>query len=1115
MEVLGFKAKSKIALLVVLVLSFGLAALYGLLKPVSNGCNMTYMYPTYIPIQMTSSAAAAPAKYGLYLYHEGWKTIDFKEHVQKLSGIPVLFIPGNGGSYKQVRSLAAESDRAYKVGPLERTFYEEARLTPEEGGEEDMDVAGFELRNQYNSRLDWFAVDLEGEHSAMDSAVLEQHTQYVVRCIHRILDQYEESFKAREKEGAATSVTLPKSVILVGHSMGGFVARAAVVDPLLRKSAVETIITLSSPHQQPPVALQPSYGHYFRHVNREWRKGYEVQTTAAGHYLSGPALSNVVVISISGGYNDYQVRTKYESLDGIVPPTHGFMISSTGMKNVWLSMEHQVILWCNQLVIQVSHTLLSLTDSRTGQPFSDTQIRLAIFSRMLRSAIPQSFNWRKQSQLSQQSMHAPTRDVKDRTESLYIPAACPSNVHWSDDGLERDLYIQTTTVTVLAMDGRRRWLDIQKLGSNGRSHFMFVTNLAPCSGVRLHLWPDKRNSTSDLPACIRIHEVTSRMVLIPSGPAPRQIEPGSQTEQAPPSAILRLGPKDMRGFRFLTISVAPRPSISGRPPPAVSMAVGQFFNPAKGEREISPWSPSLSGYSHKDLSWKEDHPLALNLSFTSSLGLLPVKFSLKTAGCGIKSSGLPDEQAGDIDNSKLCKLRCFPPVAFAWDETAGLHVFTDLYSDKIVVDSSPSLWSSPRSSEKTSVMLVVDPHCSYSSAMTVSVTAVASRFLLVYTSQIIGFSIVVIFFALMRQACAWDRNLPIPSMLKALESNLRFPIPFIYLAIAPIGLSLLVGFWISQPSPSFASFTIVSVVCYFLANGFIAILILTSQFAFYGAALLHIFIKKRFQWGGKTSQWFVNISSGFCSWKVVRVIRANPLMVTALAAITLACLVHPGLGLLVLLLSHALCCHTALCSFLTASFRSHARRHELFDYKKDGNGGPDKLTFKRDGISNQNFSSEDTCSNSPDSSKSFGETQLEIFHHRHGLFILHLVATLMFGPSFVTWLERIGTDHSFPWVLDSALSTGVILHGIFTSNPQFNSFLVSLPPIRNLEVRMHLLYLFAGYYSYLSSLALAPYREFYVMAAVGYTSIGLTLLQRWNKEKGDAHFVNRKHSHRH
>lgn len=51
---------------------------------------------------------------------------------------------------------------------------------------------------------------------------------------------------------------------------------------------------------------------------------------------------------------------------------------------------------------------------------------------------------------------------------------------------------------------------------------MFVTNLAPGSGVRLHLWPEKRNSTSESPIK-RVLEVTSRMVRIPSGPAPRQV----------------------------------------------------------------------------------------------------------------------------------------------------------------------------------------------------------------------------------------------------------------------------------------------------------------------------------------------------------------------------------------------------------------------------------------------------------------------------------------------------------------------------------------------------------------------------------------------------------------
>lgn len=58
---------------------------------------------------------------------------------------------------------------------------------------------------------------------------------------------------------------------------------------------------------------------------------------------------------------------------------------------------------------------------------------------------------------------------------------------------------------------------------NGKCHFVFVTNLVPCSGVRLHLWPEKGNSASDLPLTKRVLEVTSKMVKIPSGPAPRQV----------------------------------------------------------------------------------------------------------------------------------------------------------------------------------------------------------------------------------------------------------------------------------------------------------------------------------------------------------------------------------------------------------------------------------------------------------------------------------------------------------------------------------------------------------------------------------------------------------------
>lgn len=80
--------------------------------------------------------------------------------------------------------MAAESDRAYQGGPFEPTFYQEASLF--HGGDADTESIDYDLPSQYHSRLDWFAVDLEGEHSAMDGRILEEHTEYVVYAIHRV-----------------------------------------------------------------------------------------------------------------------------------------------------------------------------------------------------------------------------------------------------------------------------------------------------------------------------------------------------------------------------------------------------------------------------------------------------------------------------------------------------------------------------------------------------------------------------------------------------------------------------------------------------------------------------------------------------------------------------------------------------------------------------------------------------------------------------------------------------------------------------------------------------------------------------------------------------------------
>jgi hypothetical protein len=111
--------------------------------------------------------------------------------------------------------------------------------------------------------------------------------------------------------------------------------------------------------------------------------------------------------------------------------------------------------------------------------------------------------------------------------------------------------------------------------------------------------------------------------------------------------------------------------------------------------------------------------------------------------------------------------------------------------------------------------------------------------------QIVGFSIAVVFFALMQQAYSWDLNLHIPSMLTAVESNLTLMSHFLPLAVLPIFFAFFFSFFMSQPFPPFASFTSISLICYIFANGLIAILILISHLVFFVAAVTHIFIKAR------------------------------------------------------------------------------------------------------------------------------------------------------------------------------------------------------------------------------------------------------------------------------
>lgn len=94
-------------------------------KHAESGCRMAYMRPDYIPHSQFVDSKHAMT-YGLYLYRDrAWnlnndisvRVFLNKQYLSydtlKPNGIPVLFIPGNAGSYKQGRSIAAELAKQY------------------------------------------------------------------------------------------------------------------------------------------------------------------------------------------------------------------------------------------------------------------------------------------------------------------------------------------------------------------------------------------------------------------------------------------------------------------------------------------------------------------------------------------------------------------------------------------------------------------------------------------------------------------------------------------------------------------------------------------------------------------------------------------------------------------------------------------------------------------------------------------------------------------------------------------------------------------------------------------------------------------------------------------
>jgi len=263
--------------------------------------------------------------------------------------VPVLFIPGNAGSYKQVRPIAAEAANY---------FHDVLRQ------DEAAIKAG--VRS-----LDFFTIDFNEDFTAFHGQTLLDQAEYLNEAIRYILSLYLDPRMSDRNPDLPD----PTSVIVLGHSMGGVVARTMLIMPNYQSNSINTIITMSAPHARPPVSFDSQIVKTYQDINDYWRNAYSQQ------WANNNPLWHVTLISIAGGGLDTVVPSDYASLESLVPDTHGFTVFTSSIPTVWTSMDHQAILWCDQFRKVISKALYGVVDVHRAAQTKPRAERMRVFKK--------------------------------------------------------------------------------------------------------------------------------------------------------------------------------------------------------------------------------------------------------------------------------------------------------------------------------------------------------------------------------------------------------------------------------------------------------------------------------------------------------------------------------------------------------------------------------------------------------------------------------------------------------------------------------------------------------------------------------------------------------------
>lgn len=298
------------------------------------------------------------------------------------TGHIVLYIPGHEGTYKQARSLAAhgihlsQKETSTTTGNIIRTKLSNGT----------MDKIS---NNIHNFVYDVYTIDFNnGEGNAWHASRLYSQADFVVKCIERLVEECN-----IRSSGLTNVVNEHDSITIVAHSLGGIVARKAILtlherwnqkvqhrdtndnthdhnhNGMIVKNVVKNVITLSSPHQSIPFVLDPTLIRFLQSLTNDelkLMKNHQYETT---------------FVSFSGGLRDELIPQHSSFMDHLQSSNDTILsvIASDVMpfyfdfkyskgddndnieKRPRFGMDHKCIVWCHGLLSVVGELIHLLT----------------------------------------------------------------------------------------------------------------------------------------------------------------------------------------------------------------------------------------------------------------------------------------------------------------------------------------------------------------------------------------------------------------------------------------------------------------------------------------------------------------------------------------------------------------------------------------------------------------------------------------------------------------------------------------------------------------------------------------------------------------------------------